>query len=432
MSSTSLNQDFVLPIKVSNRNQRQIYIFDLIFKQILSLDYKLIDVDSEEKCLNYSDSDSSFSFYKHEYMSGESFELPSFEQGDYQNRVFPFFSTSSRFVIPFDPFATCFYFLTRHEELNSVDLDFHKRYKSGNSWLWKYGWRFEPIVNFIACLLQEKIEDYFDFKIEVTKQFKVYPSVDIDNGFAYYGRDKSVYMSLLKSFLKFDVKELNVKILSIRNKEKDPFNTHRELIHVLNKYKSSCSVFFLMKNGSMNSNHSPEVMSEVVKLYDEKGFDIGIHPSYNVEDDELLKEKQSLERVIAKKVTKSRHHFIAAKPHVDYPFMKTIGLNSDFSMGYANESGFRAGICETYLWFDLVCNTIMDFKVSPFYFMDATYVFYNDKTIDVAVLEVERIVETVKKYKGQLHFVVHNEALSNKGVYSDWSQFLTKTLEICD
>ena len=156
MSIALLNQDFVLPIKVSFRNQRQSYIFDLIFKQLLSLDYYLIDENSSVKCLDYSNQASDFSFFQHQYLKEEGCNQPSFEIGVYQGRSFPFFSDSLGIVFPFDPFATCFYFVTRHEELNSLDLDQHNRYKSENSWLWKNNWRFEPIVNYIAVLLKEK------------------------------------------------------------------------------------------------------------------------------------------------------------------------------------------------------------------------------------------------------------------------------------
>lgn len=424
MTNSIPSTDFVLPILVSNRSQRQSYIFDLIFKQLLGIDYQIIEEVIEGKYLNYTNIESDFSFFAHDYLLDNSVSQPFFEEGIYLEKHFPFYS-GNQFTLPFDPFSTCFYFVSRHEELNSKELDEHNRYKSEASFLIKNGWQFIPIVNYISDLLKIEIEKYFQITIQQTYPYTVYPTLDIDNGYAFYGR--SIKYSFLKSIAKFDFKDLKIKYKASKDSVIDPFNTHLEIIQLLKDFNNK-TVFFLTEKGEMNSNICFDKINSIVNLYKGNGFEIGIHPSYD--SSSIQSETQKLEALIKQKVTQSRHHFIKTHPHSDYVSLSKMGIKEDFSMGYAKVNGFRAGICIPYKWFDIQLNKEINLLVQPFYFMDATFIFHTSKDLKQALEEINNITQQVKSYKGQMSFVFHNESLSDYGVYKNWKNFLKETIDL--
>lgn len=427
MQTNGQRQDFILPILVSQESERQSYVFDLIFKELIGIEYTYVSKDFPFKALRYGEKED---FWSHGYLYSTSIDKPIFAEGKYQNRNFPFFVENGAYQLPYDPFATCFYFLSRHEEYLDDDPDIHGRYKHQNSWLFKNSWQYEPIVNWITRHLRDWIESFFSIKIEAKKTYLVHATLDIDNAFAYYKRQGSMFPSLIKSFLQGNWKDLSLKYRASKNKDLDPFNTHKKISNLLQDASIQKSIFFLMKSGGQNANNKIDEVKDLVQMYKSSGFEIGIHPSYGCTWNELILEKRKLEKYANCTVDISRHHFLKINPTKEYPMLLENGITKDFSMGYANCSMFRAGICESFFWFDLNKNRKTSLNVVPFYFMDASFIFSQKYTFDQAIAEIKRIIVRVKFYQGNLSFIFHNESLSNYGVYASWGDLLEKTLEI--
>ncbi len=425
------NIDFCLPIKVSYQSQRQSYIFDLIFKQLIGIDYTLVDVNFSKPCLVYSSNVKKAHFVAHNYLYSNTIEQPKVENVAYKGRFFPFKVAETSFL-PFDPFATCFYFVTRHEELNALDQDEHGRYLPSASWLQKNNWLQEPIVNYIAEEILIWIEIEFDLKLQKLKKYTVLPTIDIDNPYAFAGRGLSFSSSLLKSLLSLNVKELLYKVKSIVNPSVDPFNTHKKIIQLLNDTNCICTVFLLMKTKGKNAVNTQSTLRKNSIFYSNTSFQLGIHPSYKADSEAFESERLLLEKNLQRKVDCSRHHFLSIDMHKDLLSIYKQGIKHEHSMGYAKENGFRAGICQNYLWFDISTNQITDLMIHPFFFMDSTYIFHKKSTPEEALTQIKEIRDVVQKYQGDLSFIFHNESLSNYGVYKGWGSFLEKTLkELC-
>ena len=427
MTSPLQKQDFILPILVSKESQRQSYIFDLIFKEIIGIEYVLVDKSFEGSVLKYGFESG---FWSHGYLDQISIEMPNFENGQFEGKILPFFGATAFHETPFDIFATCFYFVTRHEELDLKEVDQHGRFLAENSWLIQNGWQYEPIVNYLAFWLSSWIEKEFNLFLPKKSNYRVRPTLDIDNAYAFYGRKKSIVFSAFKSILEGKIDDAKLKLRSAKEKEIDPFNTHKSIIKQFDTYEAKPTIFFLMKEGGNNSNNRIELVQEIVRLYIENGFALGLHPSYRSVLDSITSEKKLLESFAQENINKSRHHFIKINPHADYPQLAKIGVQREYSMGFANTVGFRAGICNPYNWFDLNENKPIDLTVVPFYFMDATYIFKLKYTPLEALDSIKRIVERVRKYRGNLSFIFHNESVSDYGVYKGWGDFLGKTMKV--
>ena len=129
-------------------------------------------------------------------------------------------------------------------------------------------------------------------------------------------------------------------------------------------------------------------------------------------------ELHSLERVLKKDVTKSRQHFLKLNFPKSYRNLLELEITDDYSMGFASESGFRAGICTPFRFYDLEQEIETPLVVHPFPFMDGTYIYYKNMSPDEAWPEISQYIETYRKYGGEFIPVWHNRVFSQKE--SEW------------
>ena len=82
---------------------------------------------------------------------------------------------------------------------------------------------------------------------------------------------------------------------------------------------------------------------------------IGIHPSYasNKNSKMIGIEKQRLEHILGKSVHHNRFHFLKFSLPKSYQQLLAYGISNDYSMGYADQIGFRAGTCTPFNFYDL-------------------------------------------------------------------------------
>jgi hypothetical protein len=429
MTQKLVAKEYTLNIWVERNSERQDYIFDLIFSKLIGVNYKIITEKTQGESIAYGKLESDFCFGTHGYLIENSIQLPVFETGVFQKKKFPFFNGDKKYLLPFDPFATCFYFLTRHEEFDRSYLDEHKRFQAENSWLWKNGWQMHPIVNFIAEWLRDFLETTFGWDLKSQRSFSSHPTIDIDNAYAFYGRKSTVFFSILRSALAMDYRNYRIKKLSAQYPESDPFNTHQKIIRKFSKKNQKPVVFVLFRNGRNNTKISLDKLKNIVLEYQKAGFEIAIHPSYNADKSKISEEINGLLSISNQSIKSSRHHFIKMNYSKEMADLEELGITHEFSMGYGNSSGFRAGICQSYPWFDLHKNKVSSMTVHPFYFMDATFI-YGDFNLSQAMVEIEDIFEKVKMYRGEMSYIIHNELLSNFHLHEGWQKMLDYILEI--
>ena len=74
--------------------------------------------------------------------------------------------------------------------------------------------------------------------------------------------------------------------------------------------------------------------------------EVGIHPSYesNADSKRVEFELRHLEDALRTPVTKSRQHFLKMRLPDTIRHLAELGITDEYSMGYASESGFRAGL----------------------------------------------------------------------------------------
>jgi len=100
----------------------------------------------------------------------------------------------------------------------------------------------------------------------------------------------------------------------------------------------------------------------------------------------------------------------------------------DYTMGYAAEPGFRAGICTPFYFYDLDYETETKLLVYPFTVMDGTLRDYKDVGIEEAKAIIQSLIYEVKAVNGTFISLWHNESLSDQGRWKGWREVYTYLL----
>jgi hypothetical protein len=158
--------------------------------------------------------------------------------------------------------------------------------------------------------------------------------------------------------------------------------------------------------------------------------EVGLHPSYRSNSSSLIlqKEKQRLENILSKSISITRQHFLKLKLPETYQTLQKLDFEQDFSMGFADQIGFRCGTARPHFFFDLSKNRMTTLQIQPFVYMDGTLHEYMKLSLDESKLKIDQLVEEVRKYGGNFCFIWHNETIGDFGKWKGWSSILDYTL----
>ena len=159
--------------------------------------------------------------------------------------------------------------------------------------------------------------------------------------------------------------------------------------------------------------------------------DVGIHPSYQsyLNDDVVAFEFKTLERVLEKQVCTSRQHFLRFTLPKSYQLLIKQGVTEEYSMGYAEVIGFRAGTCTPYPFYDLSKEQPTGLKVYPLIAMDVTLHNYMKLNVSDAIDRFAAIIQEVKNVNGTFISLWHNSSFSQLHGMQDWKPVFEQMLK---
>jgi hypothetical protein len=345
-----------------------------------------------------------------------------------------FFKTNNHSFFEFDIFATSFYLLTRYEEYLPYTADKFGRFPAKESLAVKHAFIEQPVINLWAEYLKATLlKHYPNLKFKQNK-FQYIPTIDIDNAYAYL--HKGFIRSLLsfgKLLLKLNFTELFEKTAVHIHQKKDPYDSYDYLIKLHHKYQLKPIFFFLTaayaKYDKNISPHGKAFKYLVQKIA--QNFEIAIHPSFasNKYPDRVKTEKELLEKISGKKINKSRQHFLMLKIPETYQNLIKSGITEDYSMGFVETPGFRAGTCTPFYFFDLKKNKEENLKIIPFSVMDVGLKDYNEYNTLQAEEKIKKIIGNVKKVNGLFVSLWHNESPGTKKRWRGWQNVYEKLIE---
>lgn len=340
---------------------------------------------------------------------------------DLDGVAFPF-ACRNNSLLPFDPIAlTWLVMLLPHEQLEKCSFDQHHRPIYNNAWIIANQQHLMPIIDIAATLFVAKIKELFP-AIEMPKRcIFMEPTFDLDIAFAHKSKSLMVHGLSTAALLingKFDV--LKTRINVWRNKKVDPYDVFDDVLDELEEQNLQAIFFAMTANRSKfdrNNHYKKSDYRRLIQKLDQK-HTIGLHPSYTSAENPkwMAEEKERLENIVGHEIVHVRQHFLRQfLPHTWETYID-CGLKHDFSIGFANQAGYKVGTCAPYQAFDVVAQKSLPITIHPFALMDTALWHYQKYNQD-KVIEISNVLKSNQyRFNSPLSAVWHNYAMPHQSL----------------
>ncbi len=333
----------------------------------------------------------------------------------------------------FDVFAASFYMLSRYEEYLPFRADIHGRFPFYESMAHKHQMFDDPLVDLWAESLKKSITRAYRSVSFPEREFSFIPTIDIDVPYAYKNRPFwRIAGGFGRSLLKLDIDDARLRYKVLSGQKPDPYDTFSLIKQVHDEYEVSPVFFFSAgaygkydKCASVNNREYRNLIANLSEVYK-----WGIHPSYNsFENDIILSEEiGAFGEITGSYPFRSRQHYLRYRVPKTCRILAENGITEDYTMGWADMTGFRAGTCTPFYFYDLEREETTDLKIFPFQIMDGTLCDYLKLTPEQAVDHSQKVINKIRNVNGTLITLWHNESFSGRGRWKEWNKVYTEIL----
>ena len=346
-----------------------------------------------------------------------------------------FFSNGEQNALPFDIFAASFYLLSRYEEYLPHVKDKFGRFTAEESLAFNNGFLKQPVVDIWALKFKKALGIQFPDYIFQERQFKITPIIDVPKAYSYKlnGLMRTIGGTLGDLF-RFKIKNIYKRYLVIFGFQHDPFDTFKYIINKQKQVKDKFIFFFLVGDLSTYDKNINVQKSKFVSLIKQVGdySKIGLKASYFALDNlSILKtEKLRMESIINQDLIASRQSYSKLNLPESYRNLVELEILEDFTMGYINHIGFRAGTCTPFFFFDLDYEIQTPLRINTYHVLDYALLKYQS-TLDKK-MHLNRIIKEVKNVNGEFVSVFHNYTFGTSEIWKDYKELFNIILDATD
>lgn len=335
------------------------YVCHVIFKRVLGLEYSIIN--DEEK-----------------YKAHKDFKLRYLPKNNilFENDI----RQQDEELLLQDKPALAFYLLTNYEEyLPDCPRDQHGRIVHEQSFVVRHQLHKQATVQRIALHYKNILstqQPAFKWK---ENSYRFLPTFDIDIAYAFKGKTFFHFCGALgKAVLSFQWGRAQ-QIIKAQSQQdfQDPYDVY-DIENLLCKQHQLQAIYFFLTSDRTQydrniSPHSPYFSELVQKL--KAHATIGLHPSYHSKNqNDIIKEKKTLEEKGQIKIQSSRQHFLKVKFPDTFRNLIAAGITDDYSLGFYDRIGFRNGMAIPFPFFDVENNKTTKLMLHPLLMMDSAAV----------------------------------------------------------
>jgi len=326
--------------------------------------------------------------------------------------------------LPFDVFGSCFFMLTRYEEIVKPDRDEHDRFPSKAMLCYQEGFVERPIVNEYLEILWACLQKLWPGLTRKKREYRLCLSHDVDEILC-------VVEKPFKQVIKRIGRDAIVKrdpFLALRSMqaacqgiaEKDPYNTFDFIMDVSEKYGITSTFNFMTSMGYSEYDQRYSIdhpwVRKCIRRIAQRGHLIGFHPTYGsyLNNGIINNEFNALRRIAQEEggyqnEWGGRQHYLRWQNPVTWQHWENAGLNYDGTVGFADLIGFRTGCCYEYPVFNLQERKKLNLRERSLIVMEV--VALNDYgTFTNEFREtISHLHSTCKKYDGDFTLLWHNE-----------------------
>lgn len=336
-------------------------------------------------------------------------------------------------VIYADIIASSYFLLSRYEEIQKRDIrDKHGRFPGKESLPYKAGFIHRPIVEEYGKLLRHWLRKACVHIPEPQPELqKIWLTHDVDAPF---------FCRSLRNICRETLKGIGFrKAMKLYQGplEKDPYYTFPWMLEqdslVKNRFGDRCHILFFLKAGGRHANDKPHYqvrshdIQKLLHLFKKNKALLGLHSSYEagIYPDLIPEEKMRLEHDWKlENIHLNRHHYLASREPEDLTKLIKAGITDDFTMGYADVSGFRLGTCRPAKWINPMTRQLTSLTLHPLSVMDCTLSEsqYMGLSPDEAYQYCAGLVREIRQHRGEIVWLWHNTSFA--GTESDYHKKL--------
>ncbi|MFT6740969.1 MAG: hypothetical protein ACJAVF_002483 [Paraglaciecola sp.] len=276
-------------------------------------------------------------------------------------------------IFGFDLIEMLFFHLSRYEEYHAPDikLDWNDELPSQKHFLVQHRLHHQPVVDHLVYCFWQSLG--FEIEQKMTT-FRLSHDIDVLQKYPnIQGSLRSLASAVKAKRNVAIIKKIAKSWYHTQQKNApDPFDTFEWL---LTENSIEKVIYFMAGGETRFDNHyqiDGSAAIEIIQDAQQKGYKIGLHPSYNayLNADLFLAEKEKLEKMTGQEIIHNRMHYLR------YSFQKTgeiiekADIQEDSTMGYQDAIGFRCGTGFAYRLFDFENEKSTAFLELPMVVMD--------------------------------------------------------------
>lgn len=343
-----------------------------------------------------------------------------------------FFYIGDKSAIPFDVFSASFYLLSRYEEYLPHVKDEFGRFTAKESLAYKHGFLHQPVVDIWAYKFKAALQKQFpEFKFP-QRHYSITPIIDVPSAYCYNLKGlMRTFGGIIIDLAKFRLKRLYLRFAVLLGFKHDPYDTFKYLINRQKTSNFKFLFFFLIGDFSTYDKGINPNKKKFVSLIKHIGdyCRIGLKVSFLAIEDEtiLKKEKTRMEDILNTNLLASRQSFSKLNLPESYRNLISLEVQEDYTMGYVNEIGFRAGSSSPFLFYDLDYEVQTPLKVFPYQVMD--HALLKHKSLLDKKKVVGEIIKQVKQVDGEFVPVFHNYTFSDDVRWKGYKELFNLILD---
>lgn len=309
----------------------------------------------------------------------------------------------------FDIIETIFFHISRYEEVFASKNDQNKAgwLNEKSHFLVRHQIQEIPIVDhlvkaFYETLSSQKIRQKttYDISHDLDILFRLRPTIKVFRaivGSIITSRGLKKFPNIIHHAWKMKKEGKN-----------DPYDNFEILLRNEKIWKSKH--LFLMVGGKTKydnkySIHHPRI-DEIIKLAKERGYEIGLHPSYNAgfQPKMFAEEFKQLSEKLKCAIKLNRQHWLRFDWNVTPFIWEENNIETDYSMGYTQHLGFRCGTGFAYFMYNFRKEEAFSWKEQPMALMESSAIHYAGQNH----LSLEKVmVEFLLKNKLNTHININ-------------------------
>ncbi len=413
------------------------YIAEIILGEILGLSWEIVTDKrklGKNPVINYSDEviNGSFKICPHGLLSQTGLKGYELSVSDWKGLPV-FFQSPAGSDLQFDIFAASFFLVSRYEEYLPFEPDKFGRFNASQSFAYRNKFLTRPVIDLWTRELAKSLLSKFQNLAFKRNNFRSLLTIDVDQPFAYLGKDIFRFLGGLLKDMSRKTGKAGERYRTVAKGGKDPFDVFDFIFETIEKNNPDVRFFIPTGNRSAydkNPSWENEDYRKLIKRISQK-FSIGLHPSFAASDNAsiLLDEKKRLQSIVTKDILLSRFHYIKMRFPESCRNLIAAGINEDYSMGYPDEPGFRAGIARPFFFYDIIEEKKTGLKIYPFQVMDSTLYAYKNLNPAEAEEMIVGIIDETKKVGGLYMSIWHNTSLLDNTEYHGWRKLFENILE---